>query len=585
VTSGRLATDRRLAFLACPADGAHAALVRLAAIRPGAAWDVVCFQPPPAPLPPGMRAIVSRHGGLPFAARLWLRAAVRRYRAVYIAYGCHVRPAALAPLIAFVALLPTRERRLVDMDGAVQHLDVARVRDVVCAAVIPALLSLARTVTWLGLKVVSPAAAHEPRGHRVALLVPVLPDLSHTFVYREVLALAERHPEWDVIALEQGAAPVVHRDAAALQRLAHEVPRPDPVRYLVDYLRHWAKRPRAMASVIEHLAPHTATFGPGAPAGDDALFLRLEWLGHTNHPISGLRLASFLERRGIGAVHVWGATYPAVRAVVAHRLLGVRMSVSTFVDFDYPTPFHMLREKLEASVFCVACTGYCAARLTERFPDLGARVRVLRHAVPLGLADGKALRAPDGRSRVVFIGRFVPKKGLDTLLHACALLRDGGLDVNCHLWGGGDEEPRLRALAGRLDLGTRVVFEGPIANEHVYSVMNRDDVFVCPSRIMPDGERDGIPVALLETMAAGIPIVSTTVSGIPELVEDGINGYLVRPDDAEALAACLARLLSDPSARRRISDAAQRTVRRDFALEVAIERLDGWISRETMCGP
>jgi glycosyltransferase involved in cell wall biosynthesis len=245
----------------------------------------------------------------------------------------------------------------------------------------------------------------------------------------------------------------------------------------------------------------------------------------------------------------------------------------------------MLPEKLDAAGFVVACTAFCAGRLDAARPGLDGKIRVLRHALPRGYGDRSPLRAPDGTSRLVYVGRFVPKKGLDVLLRAGRLLLDRGVPVRCHLYGGGPEEARLRELVVALGLDDVVRFEGAIANQDLYRAMNADDVFVCASREMPDGERDGIPVTLLEAMAAGITVVTTRVSGIPELVEDGVNGYLVAPDDPAALAAMLARVLTDPGARRAVADAARRTVRERFALEDAAATLDGWISREIASTP
>jgi len=234
--------------------------------------------------------------------------------------------------------------------------------------------------------------------------------------------------------------------------------------------------------------------------------------------------------------------------------------------------------------FVVVATAFCASRLTERFPGLGPRLRVLRPSVPADYARGKDLRPRDGRSRVVYIGRFVPKKGLDTLVEACALLRGRGLEVSCHLYGRGELEGALRARIAAGGLTGAVVLEAPVPNERIYSLMNRDDVFVCPSRYMPDGERDGIPVTLIEAMAAGITVVSTPVSGIPELIEDGANGYLVPPDDSVALADVLAALLGSEARRAAVADAARRTVAEAFSLEAAATALDDWISRESRSG-
>ena len=617
---GRRATaERALAFLACPPEHVEAVLGRLRAEQAYVEWDVVGFHEPDVAWPPRMRFLRST-GDLGFAARLWLRALRQRYAAAVVCASDLARPEALAPLLQYVALLPVPRRRLIDRFGSVRIIDRAGIGDVLAAVTTPLLLVVARLVTRLGLVLVpdepsiphhesarsaaasrdtSPprngpitgeAPAADGRGGRTMLVVPVLPDLSHTFVYREVLALARRHPDWDVLVLERGAAPVLHREAREVQTLARYVPRRSPNRYVWIYLGYWLSRPRAMARLVRTFAPHTATFSPDAPANDSHAFLRLPYLDHSNHLAPGLVFADHLRRSNIGHVHVYGSTYPAVRALVAERLLGVSMSLSTFVDYESPTPFHMLREKVETARFVTVCSAFCHDRLAGRFPDLASRFRIVRPSLPDGYGDAPAFRPADERSRLVFVGRFVPKKGIATLVAAVDLLRARGVldapgvDPVCRLHGAGDEEDALRALVRARGLHAHVGFEGPIANEEFYGAMNLDDVFVTPSRPMPDGERDGIPVALIEAMAAGVTVVSTPVSGIPELVEDGESGYLVPPDDPEALAKVLEWLLTTPAARARVRDAARRTVRERFSLGPAADLLDTWISRETRSG-
>ena len=570
---------RALAFLACPpADFARLAGC-LRAAAPGARWDFVCFYPPPADPGPAVRVLrpVQRAR---FALGLVARALLRPYRSVWIAVEDLRRVEAVMPVIALSLLLRAGARSLIDRAGDRRPLTAAW-REPASLIVAGALLPLARAVTALGLALVPPRASAIRTG-RTALVIPVLPDLSHTFVYREALERLRRHPDWDALVLEAGDDRVVHREAAELGGRATLVPALGPARYLLVYLRHWLARPRAMAALIRFFQPHTASFGPGATADDAYAFLRLEYLQHSNYVARGLMLAEALRRRRIGYVHVWGTTYPAVRALVAHRLLGVRVSLSTFVDFDYPTPFHMLAEKLAASRFVTTCSAYCAARLGARFPT--ARLEVLRPSLAPDYAEGKPRRPRDGRSRLVYVGRFVAKKGLDTLLEACARLRTRRVAIDVHLYGGGEEETALRALAGRLRLDGAVTFEGPIANERLYDTMNEDDVLVVPSRLMADGERDGIPVVLIEAMAAGVAVVSTRVSGIPELIEPGVSGYLVPPDDPTPLAELLETLLTRPDMRARVRAAARRTVRERFDLESAGAELGGWISRESASG-
>jgi len=181
----------------------------------------------------------------------------------------------------------------------------------------------------------------------------------------------------------------------------------------------------------------------------------------------------------------------------------------------------------------------------------------------------------------VFVGRFVAKKGLNTLIEACAILSARGVEFSCHLYGDGEERAAIAALTATLGVTQVVHLEGPIPNQAFYSTMSRADVFVCPCRYRPDGERDGIPVTLLEAMAAGIAVVSTTVSGIPELIEDQVNGFLVPPENASALADVLQRLLTNDGLRRSISISAMETIRDRFSLDGTVPKLDEWISRET----
>ena len=125
----------------------------------------------------------------------------------------------------------------------------------------------------------------------------------------------------------------------------------------------------------------------------------------------------------------------------------------------------MLAEKFGRARFVVACTAFCAVRLREHVPGQEAKWRVLRHGLPDGYARGARLRSADGMSRLVFVGRFVPKKGLDTLIRAAALLRDQGTRFSCHLYGSGDEQPALERLVEAHQLTDVVRFEGPLRND------------------------------------------------------------------------------------------------------------------------
>src|SRR4029453_3351240 len=160
---------------------------------------------------------------------------------------------------------------------------------------------------------------------------------------------------------------------------------------------------------------------------------------------------------------------------------------------------------------------------------------------------------PDGdRLRLVCVARFQEKKGLDTLVDACALLRDRGVRVHLELIGDGPERPALAAQVRRLGLGEHVAMPGPQPQEQVAAVLKASHVFVMPCRQDRTGDMDGIPAVFMEALATARPVVSCAVSGVPELVRDGETGLLVPPDDAAALADAGERLAPDPVLRARL---------------------------------
>jgi len=209
---------RALAFLACPpADFARLAGC-LRAAAPGARWDFVCFYPPPEDPGEGVRVLrpVRR---VRFALALVARTLLAPYRSVWIAVEDLRRTDAVMPVIALSLLLRAGARSLIDRAGARRPLSAAW-REPLGLVVAGALLPLARAITAIGLALV-PSRAPSPRRGRTALLIPLLPDLSHTFVYREALELLRRHPDWEAYVLEAGDDRVVHREAAELALQAY----------------------------------------------------------------------------------------------------------------------------------------------------------------------------------------------------------------------------------------------------------------------------------------------------------------------------------------------------------------------------
>jgi colanic acid/amylovoran biosynthesis glycosyltransferase len=579
VLPSAMRTRHAVAFMFCPADEFQHRFASLERVSPNTDWDLICYYQPD--LVPARVRIIRPRKYIRFAVRLWLLLLVKRPDAVYVASASSERAAAHPLVLDFVRLLPAARRAIVDGEGHVLPLAHQGWTGLGSLLLTTLLLIGARLVTRFGLKAAPERKSFTSRAGRVGITVPVMPDLSHTFVYREVLELTRRHPDYMVLVLEPGDPSVTHQEAAELMKSSEVVPKLSANRYLAMYLGLWLRHPVRMADLLRFIGPHTASYGPGARPNDPYCFLRIEHLHQTNDLTAALMFASHVRKRGVGYLHTYGSTYPAVRTLVAHRLLGIPFSLSTFVDYDYVTAFHMLHEKFSAARFVVVCTEYCSAHLAKMFPDLADRFFVIHHSLRPDYSLGKSFRPRDGRSRLIYVGRFVPKKGLDILITACAILKEQGKSFTCHLYGDGALKADLRGLAERLGVSDVVTFEQPVPNERLYSVMNEDDIFVCPSRYVSDGERDGIPVSLMEAMAGGITVVSTPVSGIPELIADGQNGYLVPADDPQVLASMLDGLISHSDRRTVVAAAARATIATRFSSDEAGGVLDGLINRET----
>jgi glycosyltransferase involved in cell wall biosynthesis len=170
------------------------------------------------------------------------------------------------------------------------------------------------------------------------------------------------------------------------------------------------------------------------------------------------------------------------------------------------------------------------------------------------------------------VGRAVEKKGYGVLLDALALLPKGLAWRFVHI-GGGELLPELKAKAETLGLSERIEWQGSRAQAEVLAQYRASDLFVLPCRIASDGDRDGLPNVLVEAASQRLASISTTISGVPELISNHVNGLLVAPDDPSALSAALRQAIQDPDLRRKLGDAAELRVRRDFDHATSIRQL------------
>jgi len=269
---------------------------------------------------------------------------------------------------------------------------------------------------------------------------------------------------------------------------------------------------------------------------------------------------------------------PATIAWLASLITGLPFSFTGHAKDIYReelNPAGLLQRKLAAARFAVTCTE-TSRRHLQRIAD-GTPVHCVYHGVNSDfteLLDRTPVRRSEGRFRILGVGRLVQKKGFDVFVEACGILARSGLVFSAAIVGGdGEHGPEIRRRIGALGLDAVIRLPGPLTPATLYEEYARAAVFCLPCRVLADGDRDGIPNVLVEAMACGVPVVSTDVSGIPELLSHGVNGLMVPSDDPESLAESLLRLHRDPDLAARLGRAAKATARGRFDGDVLAERL------------
>jgi len=253
---------------------------------------------------------------------------------------------------------------------------------------------------------------------------------------------------------------------------------------------------------------------------------------------------------------------------MASRLTGVPFSFTAHAKDIYQTdqnPGDLLRRKLKAARFVATCTGANADHLAQRFPSCGHVHRVYHGLDTDYFAPAPREQTGDSVPQILAVGRFVEKKGFRYLVEACALLKARGERFRCLMIGeNGDQSESIKSRISELGLDGVVRMQGAVTHEELRRIYRESDIFALPCLVAADGDRDGIPNVLAEAMASGLAVVTTAVSGIPELVRDRIDGLIVPERDPQALAAALRQLMQDRALSERLGKGGRERVCRVF---------------------
>ncbi|GGH23714.1 Glycosyltransferase involved in cell wall bisynthesis [Cribrihabitans marinus] len=406
------------------------------------------------------------------------------------------------------------------------------------------------------------------RDPALAVVVKGWPRLSETFIAQELVALEEAGHHFDIWSLRH---PTDTKRHPLHDRLRARV------RYLPEYLyqetdRVWRARAAARALPGYTLAYRTWR----ADLARDRSHNRIRRFGQA------CVLAAELPP-GTEALYAHFLHTPSSVARYAAIMRGLPWSFSAHAKDIWTSPEWEIREKLQAgthgAAFGATCTAFGAEHLRQLADDPG-RVDLVYHGLDLSRFPDPPRRAPGSRFGMLSVGRLVEKKGFDRLIAALALL-PVGLDWHWTHIGGGELGDTLRAQAEAAGVAHRITWRGACDQPEVIDAMRAADLFVLPSRVAADGDRDGLPNVLMEAASQLLPILSTPVSAIPEFIDSGTHGVLVS-DDPQAQANAMAELAADPAARTRMAEAARVRLLAEFTMPPGIAHLSARLT--ALCG-
>jgi colanic acid/amylovoran biosynthesis glycosyltransferase len=403
-------------------------------------------------------------------------------------------------------------------------------------------------------------------------MVGVFPALTESFVRREIGALRRRGIEIVVCAVRRPGAPT-HAGAIPPADVASLYARPDSVlRHLLANLSFMVRRPGRYFAALRVFARTAFVLAPR------------EAVQLLYHFVAGVGFCRDLRQRGVTHLHCH-FTSGANMALAANLVDDTPFSFTAHASADLFVRPVLLDEKVMRARFVVAVCEYSRRYLDSitgfrHSPKLHRIYNGVEH-LEVGRMDSLVER-PSGHLstavRVVSVGSLVSAKGHATLVQVCAQLRSRGQSFRCRIIGEGPERATLERLIKEHQVGDCVELTGAKPLEAVYAELREANVFALLCEIGRSGYRDGFPTAILEAMAAGLPVLSTTLSGIPEMVADGATGILIPERDVEAATRALACLLESSELRQAMGKAGQARVRELFGLHDGADRLAALLS-------
>ena len=409
----------------------------------------------------------------------------------------------------------------------------------------------------------------------IAYMIRMFPQTSETFIANEILEMERLGAEVQIYSYRRPRTVVPHEYLRLIQ---------SPVAYLPDPLsRHpwelfranWELRrmePARYASTAKYVLAHTLR------ERNPHTWIRF---------IQAAYLARLLKDSGVQHLHAHFAHGATRVAMLTSMLTGIPYSFTAhaYDIFSDDVNYQLLREKVDQARLVVTVSQYNKDFLNRKIgPLVNGKVHTVYNGVDLQkFSPGSGTEQQD-EALILGVGRLIEKKGFSYLIKACRILRDQGQKFTCEIVGGGELRPGLDREIRELGLEGVVKLVGSRSQEELLSYYQRATVLVMPAVVARDGNRDALPTVLLEAMACGTPVVASSLTGIPEIVDHGENGLLVKPGDPTELARAINLLLSEPNLRERFGAGGRSKAEQLFDLKQNTRELYRLISQSAAVG-
>lgn len=390
------------------------------------------------------------------------------------------------------------------------------------------------------------------------------PRISESFISAEILLLESLGIPIEIYSLREPREDFSHDHVKGIRA---------STTYLPEYVfPHWQALLKSNIALRKLLGPHYARCMAGAA---ERAWQRKKPATLRHFLQAGHLAAIRLMHDPVTHLHAHFCHTPTSVALFASELTGLPFSFTAHAKDIYTSEPDQLVRKIRKARFVVTCTRYNAQYLEDLARSAGCDtpLHVVYHGIDLSFFSFAPTPRPSPPYQILSIGRLVPKKGYDTLLRSLKLLDRAGLDFQFTHIGDGEMRSQIIRMTRDLDITHRVNLLGTLPHAEVINHYHRSHCFALACKVAPNGDRDGIPNVLIEAMATGVPTVATKVSAIPELLEDGVTGALVQPDDPVGMAAAITDILLHPEKYERRLSLARARVEKDFDNRSCVRRL------------